>query len=148
MDNEGKPLDAGAKRVFTTKGMKIDEALDIILGKPGTPITVVVQREGEKEPLVKDLVRRPGERRDDPRHQAVHDGAGKDDWDFYVDEANKIAYIHMTQFAPTTFPDLKKAIDQLKKTGLKGLVLDLRFNPGGLLRDGRVRLRPVRGRRR
>ena len=137
VDNEGKPLKPGDKRVFSTKGMKIDEALDIILGKPDTPITVVVEREGEngqKESLVKDLLRARVSVETILGVKRVNVNGKKDEWDFYLDEANKIAYIHMTQFAPSTFEDLKRAIDSLKASGLKGLVLDLRFNPGGLLK--------------
>ncbi len=130
----GQPLKADEKPVISTKGLKIDEALDIILGLPDVPITVVVQREGEKEPLVKDLKRARVNVETILGTKRITAGGSKDEWDFYVDEANKIGYIHMTQFAPNTAKDLKTAVDQLKKTGLKGLVLDLRFNPGGLLR--------------
>lgn len=137
LDNEGKPLKPDDKRTFTTKGMKIDEALDIILGKPGTPITVVVERDGEngkKESLVKDLIRARVNVETILGVKRVTVGGKKDEWDFYIDPENKIGYIHMTQFAPSTFADLKRAIDELKGSGLKGLVLDLRFNPGGMLK--------------
>jgi len=137
VDNEGKQLKPGDKRVFSTKGMKIDEALDIILGKPGTPITVVVERDGDdskKQTLVKDLTRDRVNVETILGVKRLTALGKKDDWDFFIDEANKIAYIHMTQFAPSTYTDLKRAIDSLKETGMKGLVLDLRFNPGGLLR--------------
>src|SRR5262249_46093820 len=56
-----------------------------------------------------------------------------DTWDYYVDPTNQIAYVRLTNFARNTFPDLKKVVERLEKKGLKGLVLDLRFNPGGLL---------------
>ena len=56
-----------------------------------------------------------------------------DDWNYIVDEKEKIAYIQLTQFAPTTFFDLAGVMQKLSDQGVKGLVLDLRFNPGGVL---------------
>jgi carboxyl-terminal processing protease len=54
-------------------------------------------------------------------------------WDFYVVKDPKIAYIRITQFTSDTFDKLKEALDMLLADGMKGLILDLRFNPGGRL---------------
>lgn len=128
-DPEGNPLRSDAPREISTKGMKTDQALEIILGKVGVPITLVVEREGEAKPLEFTIKRGLvsvetvlGVKRD-----------AKDDWDFFVDQENKIGYICLTQFAPTSARDLNAAVAKLTKAGMKGLVLDLRFNPGGLL---------------
>src|SRR5262249_53160398 len=56
-----------------------------------------------------------------------------DTWDFMLDPESKIGYIHLTQFAPNSFRDMEEAVKKLSKMGLKGLVLDLRNNPGGML---------------
>ncbi|HTL74302.1 MAG TPA: S41 family peptidase [bacterium] len=48
-------------------------------------------------------------------------------------DANKIGYIHITQFGDKTGEELEAALNKLKAQGMKGLVLDLRWNPGGLL---------------
>ena len=50
-----------------------------------------------------------------------------------IDPENKIGYIRMSSFARNTYRDLEIAMDELKQQGVKGLVFDLRFNPGGLL---------------
>src|SRR6476661_4268236 len=128
-DPEGNPLTSDAPREISTKGMKTETALEIILGKVGIPITLVVEREGEKKPLEFTIKRGLvsvetvlGVKRD-----------AKDDWDFFIDPENKIGYICLTQFAPTSARDLNAAVAKLQKAGMKGLVLDLRFNPGGLL---------------
>lgn len=126
---QGEPLKTDEPREISTKGMKTEKALEIILGKVGVPITIVVQRDGEKEPL-EFTIRRGlvavetvlGVKRD-----------AHDDWTYYVDPENKIGYVCLTQFTPATARDLQAAVEKLKKAGMKGLVLDLRFNPGGLL---------------
>jgi C-terminal peptidase prc len=129
VDPEGKPLGADAPKTFSTKGMNPDEAVRIILGERGTPITVVVQREGEKETRVFDLTRERVE------VESVFGVKRKDnnEWSYYLDEDYKIGYVHLSQFSQNTARDLRKAVADLKKTGLNGLVLDLRDNPGGYL---------------
>ena len=54
-----------------------------------------------------------------------------DSWDYYVDPKNKIAYIYLTQFARNSAEEMERVVKQLAKDGAKGVVLDLRFNPGG-----------------
>ena len=54
-------------------------------------------------------------------------------WDYYVCDDPKIAYIRITQFTPDTFPTLAPVIANLLEDGMRGLVLDVRFNPGGRL---------------
>ncbi len=140
VDKTGKPLAPDAQRVFSTKGMKTEEAVNLILGAPGTPVTLVVQREGHDKPLEFRI------NRNFVLVETVH-GVQRDsnaNWTFYLDERYKIAYINLSQFISVdldddgveefgTFTDLKKAITALKKQGLNGLILDLRDNPGGYL---------------
>lgn len=128
-DPNGKPLPEGAPKVISTKGMKTEQAIELILGKPPVPITLMVQREGEKE--LKEFVIPRGVVSVETVLGVKRDK--NDDWDFYIDPEKKIGYICLTQFSPTSFDDLKDAVEKLKKSGLKGLVIDLRYNPGGLL---------------
>jgi carboxyl-terminal processing protease len=129
---QGEELKPDEPRVISTKGMKTERALEIILGKVGVPITLVVEREGESgEPERKEFTIRRG-------LVAVETVLGvkrdeRDDWDFYIDPEKKIGYISLTQFSPTTTAALDTAIRRLQRSGLNGLILDLRFNPGGLL---------------
>src|SRR5690606_36783651 len=53
--------------------------------------------------------------------------------DFMLDPANKIVYIRLTQFTERSPDDLRAALTQLKESGARGVILDLRFDPGGLL---------------
>jgi carboxyl-terminal processing protease len=56
-----------------------------------------------------------------------------DQWDWMLDSEKKIGYIRLTAFSRNTASDLEKALKDLKKQDVKGVVIDLRFNPGGLL---------------
>jgi carboxyl-terminal processing protease len=54
-------------------------------------------------------------------------------WDFYVCDDPKIAYLRLTQFTPESYDDLRKVLLHLIDDHMQGLILDLRFNPGGRL---------------
>jgi carboxyl-terminal processing protease len=54
-------------------------------------------------------------------------------WDWYVCDNPKIAYVRITQFTPTTFTNIRDTMTDLLKQGMAGLILDLRWNPGGQL---------------
>jgi carboxyl-terminal processing protease len=62
-------------------------------------------------------------------YQRSQEGA----WDWYVVDNPKIAYLRITQFTPRTSDDVRKAMTDLLRQGMAGLILDLRWNPGGQL---------------
>jgi C-terminal peptidase prc len=131
VDNEGKPLKTA--EVISTKGMDITEAVRKIQGKPDTRVKLTIQRPGEDKPREYNLVR---------KQVLVETVLGvkrhtDSTWDYLVDPGDKIAYLRLTQFTRNSYPDMFKVMADLKKKGIKGLVLDLRFNPGGLLDSAR-----------
>jgi len=60
-------------------------------------------------------------------------GVREDSWDWFIDSDNHIGYVRLLQFSESTSRELDRAIAEMKRQGLSGLILDLRFNPGGLL---------------
>ena len=56
-----------------------------------------------------------------------------DTWDFMLDKQNKIGYVRISNFVINTTPEFQAAIKSLLAAGMKALVIDLRFNPGGQL---------------
>jgi carboxyl-terminal processing protease len=127
VDSEGKPL--AKPETLPTKGMTTEEAVKKILGKEGSPIKIVVDREGTKEPLTFNLIRGRVE-----VESVLGAKRGKDDaWNYVVDPENKICYVRLTQFSRNTYRDLERVMKGLYHAGIKGFVLDLRFNPGGRL---------------
>ena len=106
----------------TTDKLTLQEAVDKLRGKIGAKVTLTINRPSTKEikdyeltravikvPTVKDAQILPG-----------HGGA-------------RIGYLRITQFNEPTADELSKALDKLEKQGMDALVLDLRYNPGGLL---------------
>jgi carboxyl-terminal processing protease len=126
-DDDGKDLIM--PEVISTKGMPIDQAVKKIKGKEGTKVKLTIQREGASVPLDYELVRSRVTVESVLGSKRKQEG----DWDFYVDPENKIGYIRLTEFQRNSYKDMKEVMDKLNKAGLKGFILDLRFNPGGLL---------------
>jgi carboxyl-terminal processing protease len=113
----------------TTEGMTSDKAVDVLQGQPGTPVKLHVLHEGNQKaetitvnraiidvPSVLGDLRKPDDRPD-----------------FMLDPAKKIGYIRITEFLQNTPDDVRSALKELKEQGVKGLILDLRGDPGGLL---------------
>src|ERR1035438_690390 len=100
----------------STDGMSSDMVAKALKGPKGTNVQVTMNRVGEPKPLVFDLVR------DEIPNPSV---------DLKYEIRPGVGYIHLKQFQETTAQEVNDAIDGF--TDLKGLVLDLRGNPGGLL---------------
>ena len=102
------------------RGMTLNDAVDKMRGPVDTPITLTILRQGADKPIEVKVVR------DIIKVKAVK---------FRVE--NDLGYMKITSFTEKTYDDLQNAIQQIKKQvpkdKLKGYVLDLRLNPGGLL---------------
>ncbi len=122
----------------STEGFSLDQAVDVITGPADTDVTLTMEREikqadGSKTTEEKDYALT---RKDIPIITVKgwkRNGPKEDAWDWFVDPQDKIGYVRLTQFSDETDKKFNEAIDQMKATGLNGLILDLRFNPGGLL---------------
>ncbi len=102
------------------KGMTLNEAVDVMRGKPGTTITLTILRDAADAPVVIEI------ERDVIRVKSVK---GR-----LLEEA--YAYVRISNFQQHTAKDMVKHIDNLREESegpLKGLILDLRNNPGGVL---------------
>ena len=102
----------------SVKGMTLNDAVKIMRGKPNTSIDLTIVREGEAKPLVISITREII-RVKSVKNRMLEPGYG---------------YVRITNFQSRTTTDLLKAISDLQKeTRLKGMILDLRNNPGGVL---------------
>jgi len=131
VDKDGKPL--AQPTTTSTKGISSTDAVKLILGPAQTRVDLVMERENSNGSIEEQTFQLKRARIQVETVYGVRRNPD-DSWNFYMDEANKIAYIRLSQFAYYTDRDLKKAMDGLRKSGINGLILDLRFNPGGYLR--------------
>ncbi|MYN12990.1 PDZ domain-containing protein [Pusillimonas sp. TS35] len=101
-----------------TKGMQLNEAIKLMRGEPKTSITLTIQRKGRDKPLEVHIVR------DLIKVRSVRSKM----------LPNEIAYVRIAQFQERTVEDLTRQLGTLSAGSKpKGLVLDLRNDPGGLL---------------
>lgn len=114
---------------YDTENMPLSRAVELMKGPPGESVSIKVRHLSATEDEVISM-----ERAIISVKSVLGDKWGKNgSWDFLVDDEQKIGYVRLTQFGRKSAEELAAAIDTLQKQGMKGLVLDLRFNPGGLL---------------
>jgi carboxyl-terminal processing protease len=105
----------------STDGMNTTEVADLLKGPRGTLVKIVVSREGTPDYISFSIVRDEISRKSVPEAMWVKPG---------------IAYVKILSFAETTSKELDDNLKKLGENNIKGLVLDLRENPGGLLNEG------------
>ena len=127
VDSNGKPLTE--REEISTKGMQLSDAVKKILGKPNTKVKILVKRDGTPDPIEFEITRG----RVEVETVLGYKRKDNDDWDFMIDPVTKIGYARLTSFSRNTARDLISVMKQLVSQNVKGFVLDLRFNPGGLL---------------
>ena len=101
----------------STINLTVHKAAEKMRGEPGTSVTLTVLQEGETEPIEVKIFR------DVIRIRSVESEILKSD----------IAYIRINQFRKTTAADVNQVFAKFEQKNLRGLILDLRSNPGGLL---------------
>ncbi len=119
----------------STENLRTSEAVDLIKGNPGEPVTLTILHEGAKDlaeavdvRLVREEIKVASVEGDVHRPEP-HEA----EWDYFVDKEKKIAYLRIIQFTEKTGDEVRTVVKQLEKDGARGLVIDLRGNPGGLL---------------
>ena len=112
-----------------TKDMTLICAVRNITGPEGTKVTLTVRSPGQRQS--RDITITRAKITVPTIRGWQRTEAGK--WLYMIDEANKIGYVRITNFSEKTASDFEKILVQLEAEGLKGLILDLRFNSGGLL---------------
>src|ERR1041385_748316 len=108
----------------STEKMSLQDAVKTLRGDPGTEVKITVFRPSSSQledfTLTRSVI----------NIDMVKDVHGKKEFPLGED---KIGYIRLVQFGEKTSDDLEQALTTLKKQGMQALVLDLRWNPGGLL---------------
>ena len=106
-------------------GLSLSDVRHLMRGEPGTTIEIVIEREGEPEAIEFILTR------EEVTIKNVTYAAFVDD-----DTASGLGYIKLERFARGASRDVRGALQEMQKAGpMRGVILDLRDNPGGLLED-------------
>ncbi|MDQ6665935.1 MAG: S41 family peptidase [Acidobacteriota bacterium] len=103
-----------------TDKMSLSDVADMLKGPRGTTVKITIQREGSQQPLTFEVVRDGINRKSVP--DAIMLRAG-------------VYYLYIEQFNETTSSELEDNLRKIGENNIKGLILDLRFNPGGLLNE-------------
>ncbi|GBD96579.1 MAG TPA: S41 family peptidase [Nitrospirae bacterium] len=102
----------------STKDISLQEAVTKLRGPKGTSVTITIFREGLEQPeditIVRDIIKLKS-----IKSKVIDD---------------EIGYIKLTQFQERSAKDLRKALNDISEKGINSLILDLRNNPGGLLK--------------
>ena len=147
----------------STFSMVLTDIIDRLLGEPDTEVVVTVERTGDESDWPRDARKPSElepvevEADEEPMPAAPPTKVGRtrfdltivrkpivtvttkglyregEDWRYFADEEDKIAYVRLTQFTDTTPTTLEQTLRPLVSDGLKGLILDLRYNTGGSL---------------
>ncbi len=102
-----------------TEGITLIEAVKKLTGPSGTTVSIKVYREGQRDFLTFTIARKS------IKVESVYSKMLDKD----------IGYVRMTKFSDNTGRDLRKALESFKEKGAKGVIVDLRFNTGGLLKE-------------
>ena len=105
----------------STEGWKNDEAVKALRGEAGSKITITIRRSGIADPIKYPLTRAQIHIRSVPAGTMFDGGVG---------------YILLNPVSETSAGELRSEITAMKRKGMKSMILDLRFNPGGLLDQG------------
>ncbi|MCX7920048.1 MAG: S41 family peptidase [bacterium] len=103
----------------STEGITQEDAVKKLRGPKGTQVTLKIAREGQKD-LLTFTITRDIIKLESVRGKLITDSIG---------------YIRITEFREKTPEDLKRILTQLEKEGMSAIILDLRYNPGGLLKS-------------
>lgn len=105
----------------SVEGKKHDDISDLLTGQPGTDVELTIQRKGESSTRIIKITREEIKIPDVPYYALMNDG--------------ETGYIQLTGFTQTASNEVRTAFNDLKKQNMKKLILDLRGNGGGLLRE-------------
>ncbi|MCC6240179.1 MAG: S41 family peptidase [Phycisphaerales bacterium] len=114
----------------SARGITLNQAVKTITGRSGT-IVVLTIRSADNTSKDYSIVRQTIKMASVKGWQHLPGGG----WDYFIDPQNRISYVRVTNFTKTTADDLAAAFKEMKAQHAQGVIMDLRYNPGGLLQS-------------
>jgi carboxyl-terminal processing protease len=119
---------------LTAVGLGLNQAVEIITGPANTKVTITVEREVDAGEIIEKEFTIIRQKIDLPSVKGwSKTGPGDTDWDYFIDPDGGIGYLRLTGFTRDSTKEFDRAVRAMKAQGLNALILDLRYNPGGLL---------------
>ncbi len=116
----------------STQGLSLDGARQKLRGEPDEPVTLTVLHKDEEQPVDVTIVRAIIQA--DTVAGDTRNGDGS--WNLFLEGHDRIGYLRIQRFSEKTADELRRAVDWLVGHKMRGLILDLRSDPGGLLDVG------------
>ncbi len=113
----------------STQGLSLLDAIKLMHGETGTTVVLGVLHEGADGPVDIKIVRTVIKA--DTVIGRARNGDGS--WNFFLEGKEKIGYLRITSFTDNTAEEMEKAAKKLVDAGMRGLIIDLRGDPGGFL---------------
>ncbi|HEY1684948.1 MAG TPA: S41 family peptidase [Tepidisphaeraceae bacterium] len=110
--------------------LRLDEVIKKISGPIGSKVTLTVKHVTGKEQTV-TMTRQEVNVPEVVGYERNPDNS----WNYWVSDHPKVAYMQIKQFTPNVSDKVHQTLQSLSSQGMEGLILDLRFNPGGLLEE-------------
>jgi len=102
---------------------------EMLIGAPGSRVRMDVLRAGHESRMTLQVIREPVTLKSVRGFRRLTSGA----WDYLIDRERRIGYVRVSCFRDNTMHDFNVALDELHSGGIAALILDLRFNPGGVM---------------
>jgi carboxyl-terminal processing protease len=111
----------------STQGMSLHDAFLLLRGEPNTTVTLTILHQGAAKPVDIAIVRENVQQESVLGDTRNPDGS----WNYFLDGHDRIGYLRISCFTEQTAHELKEALTSMTAQGMRGLVLDVRDNPGG-----------------
>jgi carboxyl-terminal processing protease len=113
----------------STAGLDLNRAIELLRGERGAAVTLLVERDSRPQPFAVRLVR------DTIQVDAVLGDTRHPDgtWSYHLQGVPGLGYVRVVSFGEHTVEQFRRALEGLSPGQLRGLILDLRHNPGGVL---------------
>jgi carboxyl-terminal processing protease len=113
----------------STHGLSLEDCTQRMRGKPGQPVVLTIQHPGEENPIDAKMVRAVIQV--DSVLGDTRDAEGQ--WNYFLDGHDRIGYLRIETFGKETVNELRQALAEMTRSGMRALILDVRNDPGGLL---------------